>query len=76
MRLVGPFPFISHGKIRIGFHRTSGGPTLVFYDETAASLDEVSLKIPTTDENVMRAYEAAVRAFNRELIQLEIRSVA
>lgn len=76
MRLVGPFPFISHGKIRIGFHRTSGGPTLVFYDETAASLDEVSLKIPTADEQVVRAYEEAVRAFNVKLSAALAKEVA
>ena len=67
MRLVGPYPFIAGGKIRVGFHRTNGGPTLVFFDEAASTLDEVSIKIPTADENVIRAYEEAVRAFNLKL---------
>ena len=76
MRLVGPFPFISEGKIRIGFHRTNGGPTLVFFDEKASSLDEVSLKIPTADEHVIRAYEEAVRAFNVKLSAALAKEVA
>jgi hypothetical protein len=67
VRLVGPYPFIAGGKIRVGLHRTNGGPTLVFFDEAASTLDEVSIKIPTADETVIRAYEDAVRAFNLKL---------
>jgi len=67
MRLVGPFPFIASGKMRVGLHRTANGPTICFYDDTGSSLDEVSIRIPTTDENVVRAYEEAVRAFNVKL---------
>jgi hypothetical protein len=67
VRLVGPFPFIAGGKIRVAFHRTNGGPTLVFLGEGSSTLDEVSIKIPTADETVIRAYEEAVRAFNLKL---------
>lgn len=76
MRLVGPYPFIAGGKIRVGLHRTNGGPTLVFFDEAASTLDEVSIKIPTADENVIRAYEEAVRAFNLKLATSLAKEVA
>ncbi len=76
MRLVGPYPFIAGGKIRVGLHRTNGGPTLVFFDEAASTLDEVSIKIPTADEHVIRAYEEAVRAFNLKLATSLAKEVA
>jgi hypothetical protein len=76
VRLVGPFPFIAGGKIRVGCHRTNGGPTLVFFDDAASSLDEVSIKIPTADEHVIRAYEEAVRAFNLKLATSLAKEVA
>jgi len=76
VRLVGPYPFIAGGKIRVGLHRTNGGPTLVFFDEAASTLDEVSIKIPTADETIIRAYEDAVRAFNLKLATSLAKEVA
>lgn len=67
MRLVGPFPFMAHGQVRLAAYRKPDGMTVAIIDAAGTGLDEISFRLLGLSENEIDAYEAAVKAFNNAL---------
>lgn len=67
MRLVGPFPFMAHGLVRLTAYRKPDGVTVTITDTHSTGLDELSFRLIGISDAEADAYEAAVKAFNNAL---------
>lgn len=76
MRLVGPFPFIAYGSVRLTSERKKDGVTVVIKDDTNTGLDELSFRLIGISETDIDAYEAAVKAFNNALAMARAKEAA
>jgi hypothetical protein len=76
MRLVGPFPFIAYGSVRLTSERKPDGVTIVIRDGTTSGLDELSFRLLGVSETEIDAYEAAVKAFNNALALAKAKEAA
>ena len=76
MRLVGPYPFIAYGSVRLTAERKPDGVTIVIRDGTTSGLDELSFRLLGVSEQEIDAYEAAVKAFNNALALAKAKEAA
>lgn len=67
MKLVGPWPCIANGKVRLSAKRGRDGLTLILTDDSQTCLDEVSIRMIGLPDAEIDAYEWAVRSFNNSL---------
>jgi hypothetical protein len=67
MKLIGPWPCIANGKIRLTAKRGKDGLTLIIQDDSHTGLDEVSIRMIGLPDAEIDAYEWAVRSFNNSL---------
>lgn len=67
MKLIGPWPCIANGKVRLSAKRGRDGLTLILTDDSLTDLDEVSIRMIGLSDADIDAYEWAVRAFNNSL---------
>lgn len=67
MKLIGPWPCIANGKIRLSAKRNKNGLTLIITDNNSSGLDELSVAMIGLPDAEIDAYEWAVRSFNNSL---------
>lgn len=67
MKLIGPWPCIANGKVRLSAKRGRDGLTLILTDDSQTGLDEVSIRMIGLPDTDIDAYEWAVRSFNNSL---------
>ncbi len=76
MRLIGPYPAIAAGKIRLSAIRTKDGVTILITDQNSSGLDELSVAMIGLSVAEADAFETAVSAFNNALALAKAKEAA
>lgn len=76
MKLIGPWPCIANGKVRLSAKRGRDGLTLILTDDSQTGLDEVSIRMIGLSTSEADAFEQAVTAFNNALAMARAKEAA